>query len=277
MSRKDWPDEKIFDRLFHNKSNKTYWQNISVLRQRPTKNVFSICVKLAESDKPHCRIIAYDILAQLGLMPRPFSKQTIELLFQHLETEDDPTAMMSLLYAIGHHDKVLNRLQVDQLCALSATDDSSVKEGLLFALNGIDNAKAILVLIMFSKDKLSNIRNWATFGLGSQIKRNTRQIRSALWDRVNDKHQETKLEAIAGLAIRKDMRVSEIIKRELIAGERSKVLFDAILDLNDESILADLKCQYDIDKIDKEFNPEWLKDLQSCIQSLARNVHIEMK
>ena len=46
-----------------------------------------------------------------------------------------------------------------------------------------------------------------------------------MWNRVNDKHQETKLEAIVGLAKRKDTQVNEIIKREIIDGEYGVLLF----------------------------------------------------
>ena len=86
-------------------------------------------------------------------------------------------------------------------------------------------------------DKSSYIRDWATFGIGSQIKKDTIEIRNALWERINDKHQDTKLEAIVGLAKRKDIRIKEIIKRELLDGEYGTLLFEAILDLKDKDFL----------------------------------------
>ena len=125
---------------------------------------------------------------------------------------------MSLLYAIGHNNEKLGKAQVDKLCSFADTENNFVKEGLVSALLGVDNSKAIRTLITLSSDKLNNIRNWATFGIGTQTERNSKKIRDALWDRVIDKHQETKLEAILGLAKRKDKRVNEIIKQELIEG-----------------------------------------------------------
>ena len=98
-----------------------------------------------------------------------------------------------------------------------------VKEGLVSALWFTDNLQAINVLIKFTEDRLSHIRDWATFYIG-QGERNNKQIRNALWNRINDKHQETKFEAIVGLAKRKDTRVIEIIKRELLDGEFGTLL-----------------------------------------------------
>lgn len=106
---------------------------------------------------------------------------------------------------------------------------------------GIDNINAIETLIKLSSDKLSHIRNWATFGLGTQIERNNKTIREALWARVNDKHQETKLEAIVGLAKRKDKRVNDIIKREIIGGEYGILLFEAIIETQNKEFLPLLK------------------------------------
>ena len=117
---------------------------------------------------------------------------------------------------------------------------------------------------------MSHIRNWATFGLGTQIERNNKNIRETLWNRVNDKHQETKLEAIVGLAKRKDNRVNEIIKREIIDGEYGTLLFEAILEIKDKEFLPLLKQNLKNIKDDKNINPEWEKDLKNCINELIK-------
>lgn len=75
MSRKEWTDDKLFFRLLNNKSDKTYWDNISELRSRPNNSVFEKCQDLVNSDNPKKRMIGVDILAQLGISPRPFTRR----------------------------------------------------------------------------------------------------------------------------------------------------------------------------------------------------------
>ena len=253
----------------NNKTDKSRWDNISTLRKRPSEELFSKCVELTKSDNTKIRKIGIDILAQLGLPPRPFLKETLKIYFELLQIETDPDVLMSLLYSIGHNNEKLNKEQIEKICSFIDNENSWVKEGLVYALLGIDNLTAIETLIKLSSDKLSHIRNWATFGLGTQIERNNKNIRETLWNRVNDKHQETKLEAIVGLALRKDNRVNEIIKREIIDGEYGVLLFEAILEIKDKEFLPLLKQNLKSIKNDNTINPEWKKDLKNCIDELT--------
>jgi hypothetical protein len=270
MSRNNWTDDKLLSRLCNNKSNKSRWENICVLRKRPSEELFLKCVELTKSDNPKIRKIGIDILAQLGLPPRPFLKDTLKIYFELLDIETDPDVLMSLLYSVGHNNNELNKGQIDKICSFIDNDNNWVKEGLVSALLGIDNLNAIETLIQLSSDKLSHIRNWATFGLGTQIERTNKNIRDALWNRISDKHQETKLEAIVGLVKRKDSRINDIIKREIIDGEYGTLLFEAIIETKDKELLPLLKQNLQTIKDDKTINPEWRKDLRNCIDELTK-------
>lgn len=268
MSRTNWTNDKLLFRLINNKTNKSYWDTIFALRKRPSEELFFKCVELTKSKDPKIRSIGIDILAQLGLPPRPFLKETLKLYFELLHIEKEPKVVMALLYAIGHNNEKLSKNQIEKLCSFINTDNNLIKEGLVNSLLGIDELIAIETLIKFSSDKLSDIRNWATFGIGTQIERNNKSIREALWHRVNDKHQETKLEAIVGLALRKDVRINEIIKIELHNGEYSTLLFDAIIETKNKEFLPLLKQNLKLSKNNKSTNSEWLNDLKNCINYL---------
>lgn len=270
MSKQNWTDEKLLSRLLNNKTDNSRWENIQILRSRPSENLFNNCLVFTKSNDPKIRKIGIDILAQFGLPPRPFLNQTLKIYFDLLNVESDPEVLMSLLYSIGHNNDELNKEQIDKICSFIDNNDNWVKEGLVFALLGIDNLNAIETLIKLSSDKLSHIRNCATFGLGTQIESNNKNIREALWNRVNDKHQETKLEAIVGLAKRKDNRVNEIIKRELIDGEYGILLFEAIIETCDKQFLPLLRRNLKLAKYDKGINPEWKKELKNCIDELNK-------
>jgi HEAT repeat protein len=273
MNRNDWTDDKLISRLINNKTDKSRWDNIRALRKRPSQELFAKCVELTKSKNPKIRKIGIDILAQLGLPPRPFLKDTLKIYFDLIEVETDLDVLMSLLYSIGHNNDKLDNKQIEKICSFIDSENSWVKEGLVSALLGIDNPNAIETLIKLSADKLSHIRNWATFGLGTQIERNNTKIREALWERVNDKHQETKLEAIVGLAKRKDKRVNDIIKREIIGCEYGTLLFEAIIETQDKELLPLLKQNLRTIKDDKTINPEWEKDLKNCIDELTKRAN----
>jgi hypothetical protein len=212
MGRKNWTDEKLFFRLLDNKSDKTYFDNIRELRSRANANIFNSCVKLIESPRTKERIIGIDILAQLGLTPRPFFKESRKLFFDILKKEKDPKALLSVLYAIGHNNEKLKPDEVKLLVPFKENADEGVREGLVFALLSVDSKLAIDTLINLTTDIVSHIRDWATFGIGTQIEGDNKLIKEALWLRVDDKHQDTRFEAIVGLAKRKDQRMKEIIK-----------------------------------------------------------------
>ena len=269
MSRKNWTDDKLLFRLCNNKSDKSRWDNISVLRKRPSEELFSKCVELTISKDPRIRRIGIDILAQMGLIPRPFLTKTLQLYFDLLNIESDPEVLMSLLYSIGHNNDTLNKSQIEKLCTFSDNDNNWVKEGLVSAVGFINDLNAIDVLIKLSKDKLSHIRNWATFYLG-QSERNNKTIREALWARVNDKHQDTRFEAIFGLAKRKDSRINDIIKEELLDGEYGTLLFEAIIETGDKQFLPLLRKKLKSIKGDNNINSKYLNDLKDCIEELTK-------
>lgn len=270
MSSINWTDDKLLSRLINNKTDKSRWDNISALRKRPSQELFAKCVELTKSNNPKIRKIGIDILAQLGLPPRPFLKETLKIYFDLFEVETAPDVLMSLLYSIGHNNDKLDEAQIEKICSFIHNENSLVKEGLVSALLGIDNLTAIETLIKLSSDQLNHVRNWATFGLGTQIERNNKTIREALWERVNDKHQETKLEAIVGLAKRKDKRVNDFIRREIIGGECGILLFEAIIETQDKAFLPLLKQNLRTIKNDKTINPEWENDLKNCIDELTK-------
>lgn len=111
-------------------------------------------------------------------------------------------------------------------------------------------------MIDLSDDKVASIRNWATFGIGSQIETDNDKIRKALWNRTSDKNQDTKLEAIVGLANRNDIKVKGIIKQELISGEFGTLLFEAIELLDCVELIPLLKDNLNSGKSDSNVNPE---------------------
>lgn len=271
MSRKKWTSEKIFNRLLNNKTQKTYWENISELRRRPNQYVFEKAYEFAKSDNDKQKIIGLYILQQLGFDPRYNKKQTVELHFELLEKTQSKNVLKSIFHGIGHNNDELSDKHILKLIDFKNVKDIDIKHALISALSGIENSKAINVLISFTKDKASSIRNWATFGIGNLIETDNIDIRNALWNRVNDDDFETKSEAIVGLANRKDKRIKNIIISELENGDYGTFLFEAILTIKDKDFLPLLNRNLEIAKNDKDdIKNGWVLALEGTIEELEK-------
>ena len=62
----------------------------------------------------------------------------------------------------------------------------------------------VATLIEWSRDKNNNVREWATFCLGSQLNVDGEDVRQALKYRLDDADFDTRCEAMVGLARRRD-------------------------------------------------------------------------
>lgn len=274
MSRTKWSDDKIIARLISNKTQRTYWDNIRELRKRASTELFGKCLALTKSQNAKERKIGIHVLAQLSNENniRPFSKKTIELFINLLKKEEVPVNIMSILYGIGHNNEIVTKYEdVELITSFKNHNKDCVREGVTFALGGIINPKAISALIELSEDKCSYIRNWATFGIGNLLDFDNTDIRQCLWKRVNDKHQETKLEAINGLAKRSDKSIKPIIEKELHDGEFGTLLFEAIIELKDKTLLPTLEKQLLISECDESIQTDWINDLKDCIEKLKHS------
>lgn len=266
--RENWTNEKIFSRLKNNKSNKTYWDNISALRRRPCKVVFDMAYKLACSENEKEMIIGVQVLAQLGSDPRYKQKEALNLFFKLLEKEQKWNVLMVLLYAIGHNNESLSEEQIQGLIKYSDKKSSIVREALAIALGGVESEAAIDTLIGLSADSNTSVRDWATFGLGTLNDFSNPKIIDALWARTADEDQNTKLEAIVGLAKRNDNRVKGVIIEEIKRGEYGTLLFEAIELFPDKDFLPYLIMNFEKDKDDDSIDESWLEDLKKTIEKL---------
>lgn len=140
---------------------------------------------------------------------------------------------------------------------------------MIFALLGINNLKSIHVLIDFTRDRNSYIRNWAIFGIGNLTEVDNVEIRTALWNRVKDNDFETKSEAILGLAKRKDERIKNVILSELKNENYGTLLFEAILIIKDDDFLPCLNKNLKIAKNDNDdIKNGWVLAIEETIEQL---------
>ena len=271
MSRKNWPDDKLFFRLLNNKTDTTYWENIRELRSRVSDDVFRRSFSLAKSGSEKEKIIGINLLSQLGKQPRRCFAETMQLYYEILTTETNPNVIEAALYGIGHNNKKINTKQTSLISSFRHHENDDVRDAVVFALLGVENKVAINTLLFLTEDKVASIRDWATFGIGTQVEATSKQITDALWRRVTDKHQVTKLEAILGLAKRKDPRVKDVIKKELLNCECGTLIFEAMMELGDKEFLSPLKKQLAIEKAKVKKNEYWIGELNDAIIMIKKS------
>lgn len=184
------------------------WGAIAALHQLGNADTCKAARQLCASQDAHERHVGADILGQLALPERTFQEESVQVLLSMLEHEQDPAVLHSIAVALGHrHDS----RAIKPLARLKNHPHPDVREGVVHGLMAYEDELAINTLIELSADPESLIRDWATFGLGTQIKSDTPAIRSALLARTSDEDVDVRAEAIIGLARRRDQHVAELL------------------------------------------------------------------
>jgi hypothetical protein len=188
------------------------WEAVVTLHFRGTKEVLDAARQLCASDCPQERTLGADILGQLGVSTRSFPGESVKILLKLLEGETDEEVLKGICSALGHiHDPTV----IAALSRLKTHPSTLVRYGLVFGLLAFEEDLSIQTLIELSRDQDELVRDWATFGLGSQIDADTPQIREALFARLFDPDEVTRGEAFVGLARRKDQRIIDLLIKEL--------------------------------------------------------------
>ncbi len=196
------------------------WEAVSALHRRGTRDVLDAAAHLAGSDRQLDRVRAADILGQLGVPRRTFPDACLTLLMGLLTTADaDPDVVAAAATALHHLHGSLAKAQravvAAALAELAAHTSAEVRFGVVHGLSGLDEPQGVAALIVLSADADPDVRNWATFAIGSLSTMDGASVRDALAQRLVDPDEEVAGEALVGLAMRHDDRVRPTIKASL--------------------------------------------------------------
>ena len=185
------------------------WDDIGALQDRGGSEVFAVAADLISSGDGRERSLGVDILAQGRIAEKPMRDLAIPLLLDLAARERNPIVIASLCHAFGHlHDPAT----IDAVRVWATHPHENVRFGVVHGLSCYEDDRAIETLIHLSSDDDSDVRDWATFGLGTQIATDTPAIQDALRARLDDPDDDTRLEALAGLAQRRDPGVIEALQ-----------------------------------------------------------------
>jgi HEAT repeat protein len=122
----------------------------------------------------------------------------------------DPEVLAAL---VGSFGTLGDARAIPPLARLASFRDARVRGAVASALPGLtgDNEDPVAVdaLVALTADEDQQVRDWACFGLGTQMGADSQEVRDALAARLDDPHDDTRAEAFMGLARRRDPRVVE--------------------------------------------------------------------
>ena len=218
------------------------WAAVVALLGQDVEPVLQRTLVWTTSAVPNERRRAADLLGQLGGARAAASLRShcADALLQMVATEVEGSVLSSIGTALGHlHDA--RAVKAMEPFAAHASED--VRLGVVLALSvheaGVDR------LIQLSADPDLDVRNWATFALGSQLEVDTPALRDALFARLEEADLELRGEALLGLALRKDPRVIEPLRRELTSGIITVLAIEAAQRLGDSQFASVLRAELD--------------------------------
>ena len=215
-------------------------KRVIALQRRGDRPTFELTVKWCRTGDSVQRALGARVLSELGIgadPPLPFRTESLPVL-EMLLGDADPAVISAAAIAVGR--LALPEL-LPSLLRLSTHTSASVRHAVAGALGGSEDTASISTLIQMSSDPDAEVRNWATFGLGTMTDADSSELREALFGRIQDVHDETRWEALLGLARRNDNRVVPYIRSELQADVVAVFAVEAALEAGFRELLPALR------------------------------------
>lgn len=215
MAHDDWTtatDQELFDRATRLclGDDDEQWECADVtteLQRRGTVSVYEIAAGLLTDRNPAARAVACDVLGQLGWADnKPFGPQSIPHLIERT-TDADTRVVGAAITALAHLGATN---AVPAVLIHEISNDEQVRFSLACALPnlvGADpgaNHAGVQALMRLTTDESADVRDWATFGLGTQLTVDGAAVRDCLRARLDDGDADTRCEALKGLRQRND-------------------------------------------------------------------------
>jgi HEAT repeat protein len=164
------------------------------------------------SNNPRAREVAADVLGSVASVDKPSAAAVADLLIACLAVEEVPTVLDAVITALGHAGDSRARVAVMKH---GEHPDENVRFAVAWSLPslGLDE-DSLAALRRLSADPDEDVRDWATFGL-AESEASDHATTEALAARTDDPHDDTRAEAILGLARRHHPRTRSLIEREL--------------------------------------------------------------
>ncbi|WP_344135081.1 HEAT repeat domain-containing protein [Luedemannella flava] len=179
------------------------WQVVTHLHGEGGQPALDAARELCGHEQAAHRELGADILSQVGGSKGPLRYAAVRALLDTARDEQDPAVLRAIAVALGHR---ADARAIPVFARLRSHPAAEVRDAVAFGLLDLPERAANDILIALSADPESGVRHWATFGLARMTDADFPELRDALAARAGDADLDTRVEAIHGLATRRDPR-----------------------------------------------------------------------
>ena len=193
-----------------------YWTLVQRLQELGSAATYGPALLLCKSDDPGRRRLGCHLLGRMTWKSADESDEALAVLEDRAFSEHDLQVLQAALIALG---QLGDRRGLDAVVVRAEHPSPDIRLAVASALPSLvgqpPDPKALDVLRTLMNDPVVAVRDWATFGLGSQLDVDDDPTRAALLERLADRDPVTNGEALVGLARRHDRRALEAVLEHL--------------------------------------------------------------
>jgi HEAT repeat protein len=217
------------------------WDLIDGIVGECPDDVLEAATGLLRGESERSRTLGADILGRLVGTEPDARRAVLGALLRALDLETAAAPLASVVAAIGH---VGDPGALGRIFPLAVNESAEVRLAVAFAVATMSPQppapEAREALISLSRDANPEVRDWATFGLGTLSDADGPDVRAALLARAEDACRETRAEALFGLAVRRDTRAVPHLIRALESLTAGGLEVDAAAAFGDPRLLPAL-------------------------------------
>lgn len=172
--------------------------------------------------------------------------------------------MQSAIAGLGHRPAAH---ALPALLGFVAHSDARVRFALAYTLGSDAGPEATAALIQLAADRDDDVRDWATFSLGTISDADSDEIRGVLWTNAHDANRDVRGEGAVGLARRNDARVTELLKARLLADDWQLYELEAVEEMPSPELLETLLRLRDTTQHSPDVDPRWYRHLLEAIDA----------
>jgi HEAT repeat protein len=192
------------------------WDLIDGIVDECPDDVVEVSKGLLCGERERERTLGADILGRFVSVEPDTRPVLLAALLEAIDVEKAAAPLASIVAALGH---VGDAGALGRIFPLAFHENPEVRLAVAFAVATMSPQplaqEARAALIRLSRDDNSEVRDWATFGLGTLSNADGPDVRAALLARAEDAYQDTRAEALFGLAVRRDPRAVPHLIRAL--------------------------------------------------------------
>jgi len=246
-----------------------YWAIVHEMQRLGGTSTFEAMAELCQVRSDAHRRLGLNVLAQLEYESgKPFLEESLPIVVSLCSRDEHDAVLVAAVGALGNlHDE----RALETVLSLGDHPNADVRWGVATSLPNVagdpPDPRAVELLILLTEDENRDVRDWATFGLGTQLDVDNARVRGALLDRLYDSDGDTAGEAIVGLAARNDTRVVEIITQELARPNVGNLIVEAAGKMGDSRFLPFLYALKDQGWERDDPRRDWLDNaIRACLE-----------